>query len=190
MMKKTRTETQTVLPGCGTELSSWSSVLFENLTVAQIVKNFPAFYGIRKFITVFTTARNSPLSWARCIHSTPSHPISILSILVLRSHPHLDFPSGLFPSGFPTKFFYEFLIPSIRATCVAHLIFLDMINLIISGDVYKLLSICLNLVTCNKSRDSSVGVVTRLRAWWSSFQSSIPGRGWEFLPSPPRLERL
>jgi hypothetical protein len=29
----------------------------EKLTVAQLVKIFPAFYGNRRFITVFTTAR-------------------------------------------------------------------------------------------------------------------------------------
>jgi hypothetical protein len=34
---------------------SWA--LFENPVVAQLIKNFSAFYGIRKFITVLTTAR-------------------------------------------------------------------------------------------------------------------------------------
>jgi hypothetical protein len=33
----------------------WSRVL-EKLMVTQLVKKFPAFYGIRRFITVFTTA--------------------------------------------------------------------------------------------------------------------------------------
>jgi hypothetical protein len=32
----------------------WSRVLLEKLTVTQLVKKFPAFYGTRKFITVFT----------------------------------------------------------------------------------------------------------------------------------------
>jgi hypothetical protein len=37
--------------------SPWSTVL-ENLIVAQPVKNFSAFYGTRRFITVFTRSRN------------------------------------------------------------------------------------------------------------------------------------
>jgi hypothetical protein len=35
---------------------SWSSVLLEKLPIVQILKNFPAFYGTRRFITVFTRA--------------------------------------------------------------------------------------------------------------------------------------
>jgi hypothetical protein len=30
---------------------SWSSALLENLPIVQLLKNFPAFYGTRKFIT-------------------------------------------------------------------------------------------------------------------------------------------
>jgi hypothetical protein len=41
-----------------------------------------------------------------------------------------------------------------------------------------------------KGRDSSVGIATRLRAGRSGFYDSIPGGGWEFFSSPPRLERL
>ena len=43
-------------------LVPWSRVLLEKLTVPQLVKNFPAFYRTRKFITVFTSARHLPLS--------------------------------------------------------------------------------------------------------------------------------
>jgi len=35
---------------------------------------------------VFTTAWHWSLSWARCIQSTPSHPTSLRSILILSSH--------------------------------------------------------------------------------------------------------
>jgi hypothetical protein len=36
------------------KLTPWSTVL-EKLTVPQLVKKFPAFYGTQRFITVFTT---------------------------------------------------------------------------------------------------------------------------------------
>jgi hypothetical protein len=34
-----------------TELATWSWVLIEKLPVSQLLKNFPTFYGTRKFIT-------------------------------------------------------------------------------------------------------------------------------------------
>jgi hypothetical protein len=37
-------------------LSPWNRVLFEKLIVTQLVKKFAAFYGLRRFITVFTRA--------------------------------------------------------------------------------------------------------------------------------------
>jgi hypothetical protein len=78
---------------------SWEA----NLT--QLVKKFLAFYGTRMFITVYT-ARHWSLSWARWIQSIPSQPIFLTSGLILSSHLHLDLPSSLFPSGFPTKILY------------------------------------------------------------------------------------
>ena len=97
-------------------LTPWSRVLPEKLTGSQLVKKFPAFYGTRRFITAFTSARHLSLSWARSIQSMPSHPTSWRSILILSSHLLLDLPSGLFPPGFPTKFLYApLLIP-----CVLH----------------------------------------------------------------------
>jgi hypothetical protein len=33
---------------------SWSWTLLEKLTIVQLPKNFPAFYGTRRFIAVFT----------------------------------------------------------------------------------------------------------------------------------------
>jgi hypothetical protein len=44
------------------ELTSWSWALLEKPPVAQLLKNFPAFYGTRKFITVFTRALHLSLS--------------------------------------------------------------------------------------------------------------------------------
>jgi len=59
-----------------------SIVVFDKLIVAQLIKKIPAFYGTRRFITVFTSAHHWPLSWARWILSTPSCPISLSSILI------------------------------------------------------------------------------------------------------------
>jgi len=42
----------------------WSVVLLEKPTGFQLVKKFPAFYGIRRFITAVTSACHLSLSWA------------------------------------------------------------------------------------------------------------------------------
>jgi hypothetical protein len=41
----------------------------EKPTVAQLLKNFPAFYGTRRFITVFTIA----FHWSLLSHMDPVH---------------------------------------------------------------------------------------------------------------------
>ena len=115
-------------------LTPLSRVLLEKLTGFQLVKKFPAFYGTRRFITTFTSARHLSLSWASSIHSIPPHPISWRSILILSSHLGLGLPSGLFPSGFPTKTLYTPLLSSIRATCPVHLILLGLISRIFGRD--------------------------------------------------------
>ena len=62
------------------------------------------------FITAFTSARHLSLFWASSIQPIPSHPTSWRSILILFSHLRLGLPSGLFPSGFPTKILYTPLL--------------------------------------------------------------------------------
>jgi hypothetical protein len=62
-------------------------------------------------ITVFTRAHHWPQSWARTIQSTLFHPISLRRILILSFYLRLGPPSGLFPSGVPTKMLYAFIIP-------------------------------------------------------------------------------
>jgi hypothetical protein len=54
-------------------LTSWSWALLEKLPVVQLLQNFPAFYGTRRFITVFTRGLHWSLSWARSIQTTPPH---------------------------------------------------------------------------------------------------------------------
>jgi hypothetical protein len=39
-------------------LTPWSRVVLEKLRGSRLVKKFPAFYGARRFITAFTSARN------------------------------------------------------------------------------------------------------------------------------------
>jgi hypothetical protein len=57
---------------------------------------------------------------------------------MLSIHLHLDHPSGLFPSGFPTNNIYTVLFSDIRATFPAYFILLDLTILILLGEEYKL----------------------------------------------------
>ena len=95
--------------------------LLEKLTGLQLVKKFPAFHGTRRFITALTSVRHLFLSWASPIQSIYPHPTSWRSILILSTHLHLGLPSGLLPSGFPTKTLYTPLSSPIRATCPAYI---------------------------------------------------------------------
>ena len=87
-------------------LTPWCRVLPEQLTGLQLVKQFTAFHGTRRFITALTSVHHLSLSWASPIQSIYPHPTSWRSILILSTHLRLGLPSGLFPSGFPTKNLY------------------------------------------------------------------------------------
>jgi hypothetical protein len=58
-----------------TNYTPWSRVLPEKLTGLQLVKKFPAFYGTRRFITAFTTARHP--FYPEPQHSSPCLPIPL-----------------------------------------------------------------------------------------------------------------
>ena len=125
-------------------LTPWSRVFLGKLTGSQIIKKFPTFYGTRKFITAFTSARHLFLSWASSVQSIPPHPTFLRSTLIPSSHLYLGLPSCLFPSDFSTKPFYTPLLSPIWVTRPAHLILLYLITRKILGEKYRSLetSLC------------------------------------------------
>jgi hypothetical protein len=43
-------------------MTQWSRIFLKKLIVSQLIRKFPAFYGIRRFIPTFTRARHLSLS--------------------------------------------------------------------------------------------------------------------------------
>ena len=117
---------------------SWSRVILEKLTGFKLVKKLPTFYGTRRFITAFTSARHLSASWANSIQSIPPHPTSWRSILILSSHLRLVLPNGLFPSRFPTKILYSLSSPPYLHA--PPIILLDFIPRTVLGEEYRSLS--------------------------------------------------
>ena len=84
-------------------LTPWCRVLLEKLMGLQLVKEFPAFHGTRRFITSLTSVRQLFVSWASPIQSIYPHRTSWKSILILSTHLCLGLPSVLLPSRFHPK---------------------------------------------------------------------------------------
>jgi hypothetical protein len=90
----------------------------------------------------------SPFHWTRNPTLVPllnnKNPVHTFTSYFPKIHSNIIFPSTLTYSEwtlhFPITICYAFLISPIRATFPAHLIFLDLITLIIHGQVYKLWS--------------------------------------------------
>jgi hypothetical protein len=164
--------------------------LLEKLPIVQLLKNFPAFYETRRFITVFTRAFHWSLSWARSIQS--NHPISLSSILILFTHLRLGLPSGFFPYGFSINILYVFLFsPFVLQYCPSHPRWLDhsnytwsrvqvmkfLINIVAQGDTVRpglyfwypwiFFTRAGNSISATAYRDNSIlTALPRKRTWW------------------------
>jgi hypothetical protein len=85
------------------DLSPWKATSFSGTEeFPNILWNPNVHYRIHK---------SPPLvkSRTRWMQPTPPHPISPKQILISSSHLRLCLPSGLFPSGFPTKILYYWI---------------------------------------------------------------------------------
>jgi hypothetical protein len=57
------------------QLTVWCILFCWKLRLPQVIKKFPTFCGMWRFITLFTTNHHWSLYWANCIQFTPSQPV-------------------------------------------------------------------------------------------------------------------
>jgi hypothetical protein len=67
-----------------------------NRQLCSWLKNFPAFCGTRRFITLFTRALHRSLSWAWLTQAVPPDPLSLRSVLISIYLPLVLLRSDLF----------------------------------------------------------------------------------------------
>jgi len=114
-------------------LTLCSTVLPEKLTVPQLIKKFPSFFGTREFIATFTSAR----------HLSPSHS-KIHYIIILPSAPESS--KSLFHRFPHLNPVYTSALP-IHGTWPTILILLDLITLITFGEEH--ISLISSLYSCS-----------------------------------------
>jgi len=61
-------------------------------------------------------------------------------------HQRLGLPSCLFPKGFPTRILYTSFLSPMRATCLTHLNFLDLVTRKILGEQYSSIIIIIIII--------------------------------------------
>ena len=63
----------------------WSRILLEKPTGSQLVKKLPTYYGTRRIITAFTSARHQSLTWASPVNTSTSRFLNIRLNIILPS---------------------------------------------------------------------------------------------------------
>ena len=84
----------------------------------------------------FTRAGHLSLSWTKSFRPMPPYPTSWRSNFISSSYLRLDLPSGLFPSGLPTKILFASLLSPIVPSSPPISFFLDLVTRIMFG-VYR-----------------------------------------------------
>ena len=109
-----------------------------NVLGPQLFKKHTRFPWNTKFHCYFSNNPSFAVTCVTSIQPTTSNHFSLKSILILFSHLRVGFKNGLYPSGFPTKTLYEFLLrPHIRTTRPEHVIVFDLITRTTFGEKYK-----------------------------------------------------